>query len=140
MASTFSLEILTPERVFFSDNAEMIIVPTPQGELGILAGHVPLVAAVAVGTSRIKKESGEWVDAVLTEGFMEVNQEKVVIIADAAEWPYEIDANRAEAARLRAEERLAIKKSEEEYAKSQAALARAMARLKTTSQYLKTHK
>lgn len=140
MASTFKLEILTPERVFFSDHVEMIVVATPQGQLGILAGHVPMVATIAVGISRIRKENGEWVEALLTEGFMEVNQEKAIIIADTAEWPDEIDANRAEAAKKRAEERLAMKKSEEEYAKSQAALARAMARLKVTGQYLKARK
>lgn len=137
MALTFKLEIMTPERVFYSDNVEMVIVATPQGELGILAGHMPLVAAIAVGSGRIKKENGEWVEAILTEGFMEVKQDRVVIIADTAEWPHEIDANRAEAARKRAEERLAIKRSEEEYARSQAALARAMARLKVTSKFIK---
>jgi F-type H+-transporting ATPase subunit epsilon len=137
VALTFKLEIMTPERVFYSDNVEMVIVATPQGELGILAGHMPLVAAIAVGSGRIKKENGEWVEAILTEGFMEVKQDRVVIIADTAEWPHEIDANRAEAARKRAEERLAIKRSEEEYARSQAALARAMARLKVTSKFIK---
>lgn len=140
MALTFKLEILTPERTFYSDNVEMIIVTTPQGDIGILAGHMPLVAAVAVGRGRIKKENGEWVEAVLTEGFMEVKPDKVIIIADTAEWPHEIDANRAEAARMRAEERLALRKSEEEYTRSQAALARAMARLKATSRFLKAQK
>lgn len=135
MSSTFKLEIWTPEKVFFSDNVEMIVVRTTNGEMGILAGHVPVVAAVAVGTSRIRKENGEWVEAVLTEGFMEVTQEAVIIIADTADWPHEIDANRAEAARKRAEERLEIKQSGEEYARSQAALARALARLKVTGQY-----
>jgi F-type H+-transporting ATPase subunit epsilon len=115
----------------------MIVVRTSQGEMGILAGHVPVVAAVAVGTSRIRKENGEWVEAVLTEGFMEVKQEEVIIITDTADWPHEIDANRAEAARKRAEERLAMKQSEEDYAKSQAALSRALARLKVTGQYNK---
>jgi F-type H+-transporting ATPase subunit epsilon len=134
---TFKLEIWTPEKVFFSDNIEMIVVRTSQGEMGILAGHVPVVAAVAVGTCRIRKENGEWVEAVLTEGFMEVKQEEVIIITDTADWPHEIDANRAEAARKRAEERLAMKQSEEDYAKSQAALSRALARLKVTGQYNK---
>jgi F-type H+-transporting ATPase subunit epsilon len=124
---TFKLEIWTPEKVFFSDNIEMIVVRTSQGEMGILA----------VGTSRIRKENGEWVEAVLTEGFMEVKQEEVIIITDTADWPHEIDANRAEAARKRAEERLAMKQSEEDYAKSQAALSRALARLKVTGQYNK---
>jgi F-type H+-transporting ATPase subunit epsilon len=140
VASTFKLEILTPERVFFSEDVEMIVLRTPHGDMGILAGHMSVVTAVAVGVCRIKKENAEFVEAVLTEGFMEVDQEKVIIIADSAEWPHEIDTNRAEAARQRAEERLAIKKSEEEYARSQAALARAMARLKATGQYLKAHK
>ena len=135
MSSTFKLEIWTPEKVFFSDNVEMIVLRTTHGEMGILAGHVPVVAAVAVGTTRIRKENGEWVEAVLTEGFMEVTQEEVIIITDTADWPHEIDANRAEAARKRAEERLEIKQSGEEYARSQAALARALARLKVTGQY-----
>lgn len=130
MAPTFKLEIVTPERVFFSEDVEMVVVKTPQGEIGILAGHIPLVVAVAVGNGRIKKENGEWVEAVLTEGFMEVKQDKTIIFTDTAEWPYEIDANRAEAARKRAEERLAIKQSEIEYVRSQAALTRAMTRLK----------
>lgn len=130
MAPTFKLEIVTPERVFFSENVEMVVVKTPQGEMGILAGHIPLVTVVAVGTSRIKKEDGEWVDAVLTEGFLEVKQEKTIIFTDTAEWPDEIDANRADAARIRAEERLMIKQSDVEYYRSQAALSRAMTRLK----------
>lgn len=130
MTPTFKLEIVTPERVFLSEDVEMVVLKTPQGEIGILAGHIPLVVAVAVGTCKIKKAGGEWVNAVLTEGFMEVKQDKTIIFTDTAERPEEIDANRAEAARKRAEERLALKKSEEEYIRSQAALSRAMARLK----------
>jgi F-type H+-transporting ATPase subunit epsilon len=137
VARTFKLEILTPERVFFSENVEMVVVQTPQGKMGILAGHIPLVAAIGVGTGRIKKENGEFVEAVITEGFMEVKPEKVIIISDTAEWPDEIDANRAEEARKRAEERLAMKLSEVEYIRSQAALARAMARLKVKGRYIR---
>lgn len=131
MASpTFKLEIVTPERVFLSETVEMVVVKTPQGELGVLAGHIPLVVAIAVGPVKVKKSDGEELTAVLTEGFMEVRQDKTIIFTDTAEWPHEIDANRAEAARKRAEERLAMKQSEVEYIRSQAALSRAMARLK----------
>jgi len=130
MAPTFLLEIVTPERVFFSEQVEMLVLKTPHGELGVLAGHMPLVSAVDVGTTRIKKPNGEWVEAVLTEGFMEITQVKTVIFTDTAEWPNEIDENRAILARQRAEERLAQKNSQIEYVRSQAALARAMARLK----------
>lgn len=134
MAATFLLEIVTPERVFFTGQVEMVVLKTPQGELGILAGHMPLVCAVDVGTTRIKKDSGEWVEAVLNEGFMQVTQEKAVIFTDTAEWPEEIDENRAQLARQRAEERLSQRNSHVEYARSQAALARAVARLKVKKQ------
>lgn len=129
MAATFDLEIVTPERKFFSDEVEMVILRTPDGEMGILKGHAPMVVAVDIGPIQIKKD-GEWLKAVLTEGFMEVKQDKTIILADTAEWPDEIDANRAEEAKKRAEERLQRHISESEFSRSRAALARAMARLK----------
>lgn len=133
MANTFFLEIVTPERSFLSENVEMVIVKTPQGELGILAGHIPMVTNVAVGPVQIKKD-GKFLEAVMTEGFMEVTQEKTVILVDTAEWPEEIDEKRAEEAMLRAEERLHSHISHMEYTRSQAALARAMTRLKVKKQ------
>ncbi|MCX7921021.1 MAG: F0F1 ATP synthase subunit epsilon [Clostridia bacterium] len=129
MASTFVLEIVTPERKFFSGDAEMVILKTPEGEMGILPGHTPMVVAVAVGPIKIKKD-GEWLEALLTEGFMEVTPERTVILTDTAEWPNEIDINRAKAAKDRAEERLQRQLGQLEYMRSQAALARAIARLK----------
>lgn len=131
MASTFLLEIITPTRRFFSEEVEMVIFRTPLGEMGILKGHAPMVAAVDVGPVRIKQD-GQWKDAVLTEGFMEVTEDKVVILTDTAEWPEEIDVNRAEAARQRAQERLQYQKGQIEYMRSEAALARALARLRVT--------
>jgi len=131
MASVFNLEIVTPERKFFSGEVEMVILRTSGGEMGILKDHVPMVTAVDIGPIRILKD-GKWIEAVLTEGFMEIKHEKTVIFTDTAEWPEEIDVERAKAAKLRAEERLARQVSELEYIRSRAALARAMARLKVT--------
>jgi F-type H+-transporting ATPase subunit epsilon len=131
MASTFDLEIVTPERKFYAGEAEMVILKTPEGEIGILRDHMPVVVAVDVGPIKIKAD-GKWLEAILTEGFMEVNQNKVVILTDTAEWPEEIDVNRAKAAKERAEERLQRKISEIEYMRSKAALARALERLKVT--------
>lgn len=131
MASTFYLEIVTPDRKFFSDEVEMLVLKTPEGEIGILAGHMPMVAAVAIGPIRILKD-GEWTEAVLSEGFMEVKQDRTVILADTAEWPHEIDINRAKAAEERARERLQSQISRVEYMRSQAALQRAASRLKVT--------
>lgn len=129
MASTFHLEIVTPMRIFFSGEVKMVVLKTPEGEMGVLKGHIPMVVAIAVGPIRITRGT-ECLKAVLSEGFMEVKQDKTIILADTAEWPYEIDVNRAEAAKQRAEERLRSKLSHKEYMHSQAALAKAMERLK----------
>ncbi|MCX7748864.1 MAG: F0F1 ATP synthase subunit epsilon [Clostridia bacterium] len=129
MMATFLLEILTPEKVFYSDQVETIVIKTVDGEMGILAGHEPTLAPVAIGTVRIKKD-GNWLDAVLTEGFMQITNDKTIVLADTAEWPEEVDENRAKAAKERAEERLQSQLSRQEFIKSQAAVARAMARLK----------
>jgi len=129
MASEFYLEIITPERVFFSGNVEMISVKTPDGERGVLAGHIPMVVAVAVGPVKITQK-GEKLTAFLSEGFMEITQNKTIILADTAEWPHEIDINRALAAKMRAEERLHSRLSYKEYMRAQAALTRALERLK----------
>lgn len=129
MKPVFNLEIVAPQRKFYSDEVEMVVVKTPNGEVGILAGHVPVIIVIEVGPIRIKK-NGEWFDAVLSEGYMEVQQDKAIIIVDSAEWPHEIDENRAKAAKERAEERLRKQLSKIEYVSTQAALARAMARLR----------
>jgi len=129
MANTLFLEIVTPDKKFFSDDVEMLIVTTPDGEMGVLSGHMPLVAAVSVGSIRIKK-GDTWLEASITEGFMKVEQDNTIIFVDTAEWPDEIDANRAMEAAERAKERLQRQLSKIEYTNSRAALQRAMARLK----------
>lgn len=131
MSATFNLEIVTPDRKFFSGEVEAVIFRTLDGEMGILKGHAPMVVAVAIGPLRIKKD-GEWLDAVLTEGFMEIKQDKTIILTDTAEWPNEIDINRANEAKARAEERLQRQLNQVEHMRSQAALARALARLKVS--------
>jgi F-type H+-transporting ATPase subunit epsilon len=129
MAPEFSLEIVTPERIFFSGNVEMISVKTPDGQIGVLAGHIPMVAAVDVGPIKITQKDKR-ITAFLSEGFMEITQDKTIILVDTAEWPHEIDKNRALAAKRRAEERLHSKLSYKEYMRAQAALSRALERLK----------
>lgn len=128
MTSSFYIEILTLDRKFFWGEVESLIVKTPSGEMGILKDHMPIVTAIDIGAVKIKK-NGNWIEAVLGQGFMEVKQNKVVILVDTAEWPDEIDINRAKAAKDRAEERMRRKTSQAEYIQSKAALARAMARL-----------
>lgn len=133
MASTFFLEIVTPEKKFYSGDVEMVILKTPEGEMGILEGHTPMVVAIAVGPVKIKKD-GEWQEAILTEGFMEIKQDKTIILTDTAEWPHEVDIARAKAAKERAEERLRRQLDQVEHMRSQSALARALARLKVSKE------
>lgn len=129
---TFYLVIKTPERHFFNDAVEEILIETSEGQIGILPGHEPMITTVAIGPVKIKV-NGEWKEAVLSEGFMEVNQDMVVALVDTAEWPEEIDANRAKRAEERAKERLQGKLSHIEYVRSQAALQRAISRLEVSS-------
>jgi F-type H+-transporting ATPase subunit epsilon len=131
MASVFKIEIATPDRRFFSGDVEMIILKTLDGEMGILKDHAPTVVAVDIGPIKILQD-GQWLEAFLSEGFMEITKEKTVILCDTAEWPNEIDVNRAKAAKERAEERLQRQLSQLEYIRSRTALARAMGRLKVT--------
>jgi len=131
MSNTFNIEIITPARTFYSGDVEMIILKTPLGEMGVLKDHMPMIVAVSIGPIKILK-GGECLEAVLSEGFMEIMKNKTVILADTAEWPNEIDINRARAAEERARERLQSELSRVEYMQSQAALQRALSRLKVT--------
>lgn len=130
--STFSLEILTPDRQFFSGEVETLILPIIDGEYGVMKGHEPVVTIVEPGTLRYLID-GQWNLAAVTSGIAEIMPEYTVLLLSAAEHPEEIDRARADAAKQRAEERLRQKTSDHEHASSQAALSRAMARLKTTS-------
>ena len=123
-ASTFYLEIITPERQFYIGPAEALVFPAVDGEMGVYPGHEPAVSAVEPGELRYKVD-GKWEPAAVGAGFV------VILLVGFAEHPEEIDRKRAEAARERAEERLRQKQSIHEYYHSKAALARAVARLKT---------
>lgn len=88
--STFHLEIVAPDRAFYSDEVQELVVKTPDGEIGILSGHIPMVTVVSAGSVRIKKDDG-WINAYVSEGFMEVTGDKAVMLADGADWQEEID-------------------------------------------------
>lgn len=101
----FMLEIVTPDRKFFEEEVDMVIVRGVEGDIGILRGHTPLVTPLGIGRIKIKQE-GKTRIAAIAGGYIEVGKEKTTIISDAAEWPDEIDVTRAEEAKRRAEERL----------------------------------
>ena len=126
----FTLEIITPERQFYIGPAQALILPAVDGEMGIYPGHEPVVTAIEPGELRYKAND-KWEPAAVGAGFAEIKPDYVILLVGFAEHPEEIDRKRAEAAKERAEERLRQKQSIHEYSHSTAALARAMARLKT---------
>ncbi len=130
MASTFYLEMVSPQDVFFSGNARQVILPGVDGAYGVLPNHEPMVTAIMAGIVRYQDEAGNWQEAVASDGCVEVMPERVIVLAATLERPEDIDRNRALAAKQRAEERLRQKQSQYEYYQTQAALARALARLK----------
>ena len=129
---TFKLEIVATDKVFYSGDAEMLVFPSLDGEHGVLADHELMVAPVVAGELRYTV-NGEHKLAAVGNGFVEILGDRVILICDFVERPEDIDVKRAQLAKERAEERIRLKKSEREYVHSQAALARAMARLKVTS-------
>lgn len=129
MADGLTLEIATPTRLVVSEQVDEVVVPGVEGYFGVLAGHAPFLTTLGVGELTYRKGRDEFHLAV-AGGFCEVRNDKVIVLADTAERPEEIDRDRAERARQRAEQRLSGRSQEEvDYARAAAALARALTRL-----------
>ncbi len=129
MPSPFKLDIITPERQFFSGEVQSIILDTPDGRRGVLANHTPMIIALSIGKLEMMVE-GKWSTAYTSEGFVEITPNGLIIMAQTVEWPDEIDTRRAQEAENRAKERLRQKQSLNEYHTTMSSLARAMARLR----------
>ena len=128
----FMLNVSTPERQFYNGPVEALRIRSTQGEIGVLPGHVSMVVALDAAPMHIKAD-GEWKAAALSDGFARITATHVIILAEAAEWPEEIEENRALEAKKRAEERLQSRLSEVEYVRSRIALQKALARLTVKS-------
>ena len=128
MAEDFTLKIITPDRVFYEAPVKMVEFNTTEGEIGVLKGHIPMTVIVKPGVLTITTDQGEKL-AALHAGFAEILQEQVTILAEIIEWPKEIDKERAQEAKERAEERLRSKSPETDIARAETALLRAMARI-----------
>lgn len=128
MADLFKLHVITPERRFYDGEASMVELTTTEGDIGVYRNHIPLTAIVAPGVLKIHEE-GEVKEAALISGFIEILPERITIMAEVAEWPDEIDANRAEEARIRAERRLKDESGEIDTMRAELALRRALVRL-----------
>jgi len=124
----FTLKIITPERVFYENQVSMVEMNTTEGEIGVYKRHVPTTVIISPGILTITEPEGTK-EAALHAGFAEILQDEVVIMAEIIEWPDEINLERAEAARNRAEERLRSKTPETDVLRAETALQRALARI-----------
>lgn len=126
----FRLDIVTPERLVYSQDIDVLTVPTVQGEISILAKHVPIVSIISPGEIRIKRDN-EIEYMAISGGFVQVIPNKVIILADTAERAEEIDIERAEQARLRAQKLMEEKRGDKiSYVEATAAFQRALIRIK----------
>lgn len=133
MPKAFKLSIMTPDKLFFEEEVTEISVTTPEGSMGVMAGHMPMIAVVIEGILSVKV-GDEWRKAAISQGFLDVADGTAELYVDTAEWAEDIDILRSETALRRAEERLRGQISRTEYLRTQAAVARAMARLKAAGQ------
>ncbi len=129
MSTTMTLDILTPERSVCCVEAEIVIARALDGELGILPNHAPLVVALDIAPLRYRKDGVEHFVAI-SNGFMEVKDNRVTILAPTAETEAEIDFTRAESAKERAERRIAEHAPDIDVRRAELALRRALMRLK----------
>ena len=125
----FPLKILCPEKGFFEGEAREVIFTTPEGSIGIMAGHAPMFAAVSEGVLELYIDDG-WKTAAVGQGFCELSYHCAEFYLDSAEWAEEIDVVRAREALERAELRMHSTLSRQDYLRTQASMSRALVRLK----------
>jgi F-type H+-transporting ATPase subunit epsilon len=136
--ATMHVEVVTAERELYNGEADELIAPGTEGMLGILPRHAALLTTLKAGELRIKLNGAEQ-PLFISGGFLEVSNNQATVLADTAEHAEEIDQARAEAARRRAQELLAEVTSSTERAEMQAALQRALQRLKISETVRRRH-
>ena len=123
------LEIMCPDRMFYHGNATMVEFNTIEGYIGVYPDHIPLATILTSGIMVIHEENGDVKQAALHEGFAKITQDKIMMLAEIAEWPDEIDVKRAEEARIRAERRLAGSESGLDIKRAEVALKKSLTRI-----------
>lgn len=131
MADLVNVEIITPDRIFYQGEAAMIEFNTTEGEIGVYPKHIALTTVIAPGIVTITTED-ETVRAGVYAGFAEILPDKVTLLAEIAEWPDEIDTDRAKAAEERARERLAAKDANLDVLRAEIALKKSLVRQNLT--------
>ena len=127
---TMQLDIITAERVVYSDQVSIVVAPGIEGELGILPHHAPLLTTLQPGEIRVVREGEEDTFIAVSSGFLEVMANKVVILTDTAERAEEIDEARAQEAVQRAQESLEHRTTDMDLERAMASLRKSQSRLK----------
>ena len=127
---TFGLKIIASDKVFYEGRCRNLIIPAPDGEVGLLPHHENMVIAIEVGIARMEVEAGKWNEIAVGTGFAEIVNNRVTLLVDTAEKPEDIDVRRAQEQKEWAEEQMRQKRSIQQYYHTQASLARAMNRLR----------
>ncbi len=125
--NTFKVSIITPERTFYEGEAEMVEFNTVEGQIGVYPKHIPLTTVIAPGICTIHEGEGQK-RAAIHAGLAEILPDKVTLLAEIAEWPDEIDLERARSAEDRARERLANKAGDVDLLRAEIALKKALVR------------
>ena len=131
---SFNFEVHTPFRLFYSGKAQAVTLMLTDGEIGVYANHSPFTAVTVTGILRIKEDDEKWHNAFVSAGILEVKSEKNVLMVDSAEWPHEIDRERALESKREAEKTLEENNFRFEVDKAKAKLTRAEFRLKALSE------
>jgi F-type H+-transporting ATPase subunit epsilon len=127
-SKNFQLRIITPDRLFYEGEVEMVEFNTTEGQIGVLPGHIPMTVILKPGILKIYEPENEK-EAALHAGFAEILSDKITILAEIVEWPEEIDVQRAESARERAEERLRTQAPDIDVMRAEIALQKALTRI-----------
>ncbi len=136
LPDSIQLIVVTPERQLLRETVIEVTVPGQEGELGVLPGHAPLMTELGIGELTYRKAtSSQATSLAVIRGFAEVLPDRVTVLAETAERAEEIDVNRAEAARARAEKRLASNDTNIDWDRASVALARAIIRIQIVRRY-----
>lgn len=129
MASTFPLELVTPEKLLFSENVQSIRAPGVGGSFGVLAQHAPMLTELEIGLIKLTLANGSEAYMATSGGFLQVSRDKVIVLADSAELSQEIDVERAKAAATRARQLLEVPGADTNAEEVRASLERANNRI-----------
>ena len=134
--AVFHLKIISSRRVFYEGPCHCLIIPALDGEQAVMAHHEEMIVAIQTGEMRMQiEENGDWQYAIVGQGFCQVAHNRATLLADEVELPEELDAQRAQEALLNAQEQMRQKQSAREYYLTQAAMARALVRLRGAERF-----